>query len=108
LLFRERIPDRINSFFGPIRDDIEYAGFLRAVLNNRRRTRREKGRRLPKYRSQKVERSFVDICNSSGGRRSWLRGLSKINKRYALATASTPPTTRFPKNRFFNGLFWEG
>lgn len=60
----------------------------RAVLNNRRRTRRGKGRRLQRQRSEKVERSFAHICNSGGTRRSWLRGLTKINKRYSLAAAA--------------------
>ena len=59
-----------------------------AVLNNRRRTRRSKGRRLQRQRSEKVERSFAHVCNSGGTRRSWLRGLTKINKRYSLATAA--------------------
>ncbi len=59
-----------------------------AVLNNRRRTRRDKGRRLGRQRREKVERSFAHICNSGGARRSWLRGLTKINKRYSLAAAA--------------------
>jgi hypothetical protein len=59
-----------------------------AVLNNRRRTRRQKGRRLQRQRSEKVERSFAHVCDSGGTRRCWLRGLTKINKRYSLAAAA--------------------
>lgn len=59
-----------------------------AVLNNRRRTKRDKGRQLQKLRSEKVERSFAHLCDSGGTRRCWLRGLTKINKRYRLAAAA--------------------
>jgi transposase len=59
-----------------------------AVLNNRRRTRRRKGRRLQRQRSERVERSFAHVCDSGGTRRSWLRGLTKINKRYSIAAAA--------------------
>ena len=60
----------------------------RAVVNNRRRTRRKKGRRLQRQRSEKVERSFAHLCDSGGMRRCWLRGLARINKRYSLAAAA--------------------
>ena len=60
----------------------------RAVVNNRRRSRRDKGRRLGKLRSEKVERSFAHLCDTGGARRSWLCGLEKINKRYAIHAAA--------------------
>lgn len=60
----------------------------RAVVNNRRRSRRDKGRRLGKLRSEKVERSFAHLCDTGGARRSWLCGLQKINKRYAIHAAA--------------------
>ncbi|MCA9037832.1 MAG: transposase [Planctomycetaceae bacterium] len=59
-----------------------------AVLNNRRRTRRRKGRRLQRLRSERVERSFAHVCDSGGARRTWLRGLRKITKRYSLVVAA--------------------
>ena len=59
-----------------------------AVLNNRRRTRRKKGRKLQRERSEKVERSFAHICETGGARRCWLRGLEKINQRYLLNAAA--------------------
>jgi transposase len=60
----------------------------RAVVNNRRRMQRDKGRRLGRLRSEKVERSFAHLCDTGGGRRSWLCGLEKINKRYAIHAAA--------------------
>ncbi len=52
----------------------------RAVVNNRRRSRRTKGRRLGRLRSEKVERSFAHLCDTGGARRSWLCGLEKFNQ----------------------------
>ncbi len=60
----------------------------RAVECNRRRTRRIKGRRLQRLRSERVERSFAHICDSGGMRRSWLRGLVDVTKRYLMAAAA--------------------
>lgn len=59
-----------------------------AVVNNRRRMRREKGKVLQKQRSEKVERSFAHLCETGGARRTWLRGLEKINKRYLITAAA--------------------
>ena len=59
-----------------------------SVLNNRRRVRRVKGKRFQRLRSERVERSFAHVCETGGARRTWLRGLSKINKRYQLVAAA--------------------
>jgi transposase len=59
-----------------------------AVLNNRCRTRRDKSRRLQRLRSERVERSFAHVCDSGGARRSWLRGLADVTKRYLIAVAA--------------------
>lgn len=59
-----------------------------AVLNNRRRTQRQKGRRLQRLRSERVERSFAHVCDTGSARRTWLRGLEKINKRYSMVVAA--------------------
>ena len=61
---------------------------VRAVTNNRRRMKRPKGKQLQKLRSERVERSFAHICETGGARRSWLRGLKKINKRYSVTVAA--------------------
>lgn len=60
----------------------------RAVYENRRRMRRAKGKRLGRLRSERVERSFAHVCDSGGIRRSWLRGLVDVTKRYLIAAAA--------------------
>jgi transposase len=62
--------------------------FRVAVLNNRRRTRRDKSRKLQRLRSERVERSFAHVCDSGGARRSRLRGLTEVTKRYRIAVAA--------------------
>lgn len=59
-----------------------------AVLNNRRRSRRTKSRQMQRHRSERVERSFAHVCDSGGSRRTWLRGLEKITKRYSTTAAA--------------------
>jgi transposase len=60
----------------------------RAVINNRRRTRGARSKRLQRLRSERVERSFAHVCNTGGARRSWLRGIEKVQKRYLIAVAA--------------------
>jgi transposase len=60
----------------------------RAVINNRRRTRGARSKRLQRLRSERVERSFAHVCDTGGARRSWLRGIEKIHKRYLIAMAA--------------------
>jgi transposase len=62
--------------------------YQRAVVNNRRRMARAKGKRLGRLRSERVERSFAHVCDTGGARRSWLRGLEDVTKRYRLAAAA--------------------
>lgn len=59
-----------------------------AVVNNRRRTRRAKSRKLQRLRSERVERSFAHVCDTGRARRSWLRGLAEVTKRYLIAVAA--------------------
>jgi len=59
-----------------------------AVYANRRRMNGDRGKRLQKKRSELVERSFAHICETGGARRSWLRGLEKVNKRYKMVAAA--------------------
>lgn len=56
-----------------------------AVANNRRRLRGKRGRALQRQRSEKVERSFAHVCETGGSRRTWLRGLDKVRKRYLMS-----------------------
>ena len=60
----------------------------RAVVNNRRRVTRAKSKRLQRRRSEVVERTFAHICDTGGTRRSWLRGLVDVGKRYLMAAAA--------------------
>lgn len=53
-----------------------------AFRGNRRRVRGDRGRRLQRHRSERVERSFAHVCRTGGARRTWLCGLEKTNKRY--------------------------
>ena len=64
------------------------AEFQRAVYNNRRRMRRAKGKQLQRRRSEVCERTFAHVCDSGGTRRSWLRGLANVTKRYLIAAAA--------------------
>jgi len=63
------------------------ASWERAYRANRRRVRGSRSKRLQKLRSEKVERTFAHVCVTGGGRRSWLRGLVEVGKRYLLQVA---------------------
>jgi transposase len=60
----------------------------RAVLGNRQRMRRKKGKQLQRLRSERCERSFAHVCETGGMRRSWLVGVTEVAKRYLLAAAA--------------------
>lgn len=59
-----------------------------AVYATRRRSRGERGRRLQRQRSERVERSFAHVCETGGARRTWLRGIAKVRKRYLIAAVA--------------------
>lgn len=59
-----------------------------AVYANRRRAKGDRGKKLGRLRSEKVERSFAHVCETGGARRCWLAGLEKVTKRYLLQAAS--------------------
>jgi transposase len=60
----------------------------RAALNNRRRMERSKGKAMQRRRSEVVERTFAHVCETGGSRRSYLRGLVNVTKRYLIAVAA--------------------
>jgi transposase len=60
----------------------------RATLGNRRRVHGARSKRLQKKRSELVERSFAHVCETGGGRRTWLRGIENVRKRYAVQVAA--------------------
>ena len=55
---------------------------------NRRRSRGDRGKRLQRERSEKVERTFAHVCETGGARRTWLRGIEKVTKRYLISAMS--------------------
>lgn len=59
-----------------------------AVYANRRRVKGERGKQMQRQRSEYVERTFAHVCETGGGRRTWLRGMEKVQKRYLLAAAA--------------------
>jgi transposase len=60
----------------------------RAVYVNRRRLWRSKSRKLQRLRSERCERTFAHVCDSGGMRRSWLRSVVDVSKRYLIAAAA--------------------
>lgn len=59
-----------------------------AVYANRRRVKGERGKQMQRQRSEFVERTFAHVCETGGARRTWLRGMEKVKKRYLLAAAA--------------------
>jgi transposase len=59
-----------------------------ATVANRRRVKGDRSKRLQKKRSELVERSFAHVCETGGGRRSWLRGRVNVSKRYLVQVAA--------------------
>jgi transposase len=64
------------------------AGWRKATEGNRRRVKGARSKRLQKKRSELVERSFAHVCETGGGRRTWLRGLADVTKRYVVQVAA--------------------
>jgi transposase len=60
----------------------------KALYANRRRMRGQRGKRLQRQRSEKVERTFAHVCETGGARRALLRGQEKVSKRYLIQVAA--------------------
>ena len=60
----------------------------RAVYNNRARLKSTVARQAFKLRAEKVERSFAFILDIGGLRRTWLRGVENVEKRYLIQVAA--------------------
>jgi transposase len=82
---RTYIPERRQKSRCWTNKPVEYERAFRA---NRRRVRSAKGRRLNRWRSERAERSFAHVCETGGGRRTWLRGLVNVTKAYTLKCAA--------------------
>jgi hypothetical protein len=50
--------------------------------------RGQRGKRLQRQRSEKVERSFAHVCETGGARRALLRGQEPVSKRYLIQVAA--------------------
>ncbi len=59
-----------------------------AFRANRRRVRGQKGRQLNRWRSERCERTFAHVCETGGGRRTWLRGQTNVSKLHTLKCAA--------------------
>jgi len=59
-----------------------------AVSANRRRSRGQRGKKLQRLRSERLERSFAHVCETGGARRTWLTGIEDVRKRYLIAAAA--------------------
>jgi transposase len=64
------------------------AEFETAFRANRRRVRGRKGKQLNRWRSERCERTFAHVCETGGGRRTWLRGLVNVRKTHGLKCAA--------------------
>jgi transposase len=62
--------------------------YERAFRANRRRVRSNKGRQLNRWRSERCERTFAHVCETGGGRRSWLRGQTNVSKSHTFKCAA--------------------
>jgi hypothetical protein len=58
------------------------AGQQAVVYGNRRGIRGKRGRRLGRWRSERAERTFAHVCETGGGRCTWLRGIANVSKSY--------------------------
>ena len=82
---RTYIPERRQKKRCWTNKPLEYERAFRA---NRRRVRSEKGRRLNRWRSERCERTFAHVCETGGGRRTWLRGVINVSKIHLLRCAA--------------------
>jgi len=59
-----------------------------AVYQNRTRVSRKKSKALQRRRGELVERPFAHICETGGHRRTRLRGIENMKKRYVIQVAA--------------------
>jgi hypothetical protein len=63
-------------------------GWRDACYNTRRRVARDKGKAMQRTRSELVERTFAHVCETGRGRRTWIRGMVEVGKRYLMQVAA--------------------
>ena len=59
-----------------------------AFYQNRARVGRAKGKRLQRWRGERLERTFAHVCETGAARRTRLRGRDNVEKRYLLQVAA--------------------
>jgi len=59
-----------------------------AYYANRKRMKGKRGKALQRKRSELTERSFAHVCETGGARRTWLRGVEDVSKRYLIQVAA--------------------
>jgi len=64
------------------------ASWRTACLENRRRVSRKKSKDLQRRRSEFVERTFAHVCVTGRARRTWIRGMVEVGKRYLMQVAA--------------------
>jgi transposase len=77
----EKKPSGGRRTFKWVDKDLEQEARFR---KNRKNVRSDKGKSLMKRRGELVKRSFAHVCETGGGRRSYLRGKEKVQKRHLL------------------------
>jgi hypothetical protein len=82
---RTYIPERRQKSRCWTNKPIEQQQAFRA---NRRRVRGQKGRQLNRWRSERCERTFAHVCETGGGRRTWVRGQINVSKMHTLKCAA--------------------
>ena len=82
---RTYIPERASPYDRRWTD--KPAAQKHAVYGNRRRVKGKRGKQLGRLRSEYTERSFAHVCETGGARRSRLRGLIDVGKRYLMYVA---------------------
>jgi transposase len=83
--WRSRIAEKDQTGFARWHGD---EAARRAVYNNRNRLKSGVARIAFKLRAEKVERSFALILDIGGLRRTWLRGVANVEKRYSIQVAA--------------------
>ena len=86
LNFRTYIPERKQPYRSRWTD--KPPALQRAVYANRRRLRYAKSRQFQHWRSERCERTFAHVCDTGGMRRSWLKKVVNVSKRYLIAAAA--------------------
>jgi transposase len=82
---RSYIPERRSGRKRRWRD--KPAPWEHAFRANRRRSVGPRAKDLHRRRSERVERSFAHVCRTGAARRTWLRGIEDITKRYVIHVA---------------------